>query len=202
MMMSGQIYIFSGPSGVGKSTIIQAIRKEIKGLGYSISHTSRAPRGRERNGSEYHFVSPEQFEAMIRNKEFAEWAKIYQDFYGTSWSSLRTVLEQDLDVIMDVDSQGARNIKNQYPAGVLVFILPPSLEELAARLRARATDEEPIIQSRISKAQEEIKNCVYYDYLIINDNLEEAVVEAQAVIRAERCRRPVRLPEIKERFGL
>ena len=200
--MSGQIYIFSGPSGAGKSTIIRAVDAEIRGLGYSISHTSRAPRGQERNGVEYHFVSQPQFEEMIRNKEFAEWAKVYRDFYGTSWNSLRTVLDQGLDVIMDVDSQGARNIKKQYPAGVLIFILPPSLEVLEARLRARATDEEAVIQSRIGKAQEEIRNCLFYDYLIINDRLEEAVAEAQAVIRAERCRQSIRLPQIKGRFGM
>jgi guanylate kinase len=200
--MPEQIYIFSGPSGAGKSTIIRAVYAEVRGLGYSISHTSRAPRGQERNGVEYHFVSPQEFEEMIRNKEFAEWAKVYRDFYGTSWNSLRTVLDQGLDVIMDVDSQGARNIKKQYPAGVLIFILPPSLEVLEARLRARATDEEAVIQSRIGKAQEEIRNCSFYDYLIINDRLEEAVIEAQSIIRTARCRPSVRLPQIRERFGV
>jgi guanylate kinase len=200
--MPERIYIFSGPSGVGKSTIIRAVDAEMRGLGYSISHTSRAPRGQEQNGVEYHFVSPQEFEEMIRNKEFAEWAKVYRDFKGTSWKSLRTVLDRGLDVIMDVDIQGARNIKKQYPAGVLIFILPPSLEVLEARLRARATDEEAVIQSRIGKAQEEIRNCFFYDYLIINDRLEEAVVEAQSVIRAERCRQAMRLPQIKGRFGM
>jgi len=115
---------------------------------------------------------------------------------------LCAVLDRGLDVIMDVDIQGARNIKKQYPAGVSIFILPPSLEVLEARLRARATDEEAVIQSRIGQAQEEIRNSSFYDYLIINDRLEEAVAEAQSVIRAERCRPSVRFPQIKERFGL
>jgi guanylate kinase len=200
--MPGQVYIFSGPSGVGKSTIIQAVRREIRGLGYSISHTSRAPRGQERDGVEYYFVSPECFEEMIRKNEFAEWARVYHDFYGTSWTSLRAVLEKGLDVIMDVDTQGAFNIQKQYLESVLIFILPPSLQVLEERLRVRATDEEETIRERIDKARAEIDHAIRYDYIIFNDQLEEAVMEAQSIIRAERCRRSTQLLKIKERFGI
>jgi guanylate kinase len=198
--MSGQIYVVSGPSGVGKSSIIRAVRQRIDGLGYSVSHTSRKPRGREVNGEDYHFVGREGFRRMIDRGEFVEWAKVYDDFYGTSRAGIQGEITKGLDVIMDVDVQGAKNIKKALTESVLIFILPPSLEVLKERLRQRGTDDEGVMRRRIEKATKEIRNCVWYDYLIFNDCLEEAVEETKSIIIAERCKRSQRLAKAGELF--
>jgi guanylate kinase len=196
--MSTQIYVVSGPSGVGKSSIIRAVRQRIDGLGYSVSHTSRKPRGREVNGVDYHFVGREGFQRMIDRGEFVEWAKVYDDYYGTSRVGIEGEIAKGLDVIMDVDAQGAKNIKKAVTESVLIFILPPSLEVLKERLRHRGTDDEGVMRRRIEKAKKEIQNCVWYDYLIFNDRLEEAVEEAKSVIIAERCKKSQRLAKAGE----
>lgn len=200
--MSGQIHVVSGPSGVGKSSIIQAVRQRIDGLGYSVSHTSRKPRGREVNGVDYHFVGREEFRRMIDQGEFLEWAKVYDDYYGTSRAGIQSEITKGLDVIMDVDFQGAKNIKKALSESVLIFILPPSLEVLKERLRLRGTDDEGVMRRRIEKATREIQNCVWYDYLIFNDRLEEAVEEIRSIIIAERCKRSQRLAKAGELFEL
>jgi guanylate kinase len=200
--MSGQIYVVSGPSGVGKSSIIRAVRQRIDGLGYSVSHTSRKPRGREVNGMDYHFVGREGFRRMIDQGEFVEWAKVYDDYYGTSRAGIRGEITKGLDVIMDVDVQGAKNIKKALTESVLIFILPPSLEVLKERLRHRGTDDEGVMRRRIEKATKEIQNCVWYDYLIFNDRLEEAVEETKSIIIAERCKRSQRLAKAGELFDV
>lgn len=200
--MSGQIYVFSGPSGVGKSTIIRLIRKNIADIGYSISHTSRAPRGKEKNGVEYNFVEKDTFENMIKNGEFVEWAPVYQDLYGTSFSSLNDQTDQGLDVILDLDSQGAKNIKSHYKDSILIYIMPPSLKVLEKRLRDRGTDKDDAISKRTNKASDELINCEWYDYIIINDNLQRAEKEAESIIRSNRCRTSRMLPLVKDRFRL
>jgi guanylate kinase len=200
--MPGQIYVVSGPSGVGKSSIIQAVRQSIDGLGYSVSHTSRKPRGREVNGVDYHFVDREAFRRMIDQGGFVEWAKVYNDYYGTSLLSLQSQILKGLDVIMDVDIQGAKNIKKAFEESVLIFILPPSLETLRKRLGHRGTDDERVIRKRIEKASKEIQSCVWYDYLVFNDRLEEAVEETKSIIIAERCRRSQRIGKAEELFNV
>lgn len=200
--MPGQLYVISGPSGTGKSTIIGRLREKIPELAYSISHTTRAPRGGEKDGVHYHFVDQGTFRRMIEDGAFAEWAMVYDDYYGTAYASIAKQVDQGVDVIMDLDPQGARNIKKAYQESILIFILPPSYGELEKRLRARATDEEKVIQSRFHKAREELKECVHYDYLIFNDDLDRAVSEAEAVITANRCKRARRLSEVEKVFHI
>jgi guanylate kinase len=200
--MPGQVYVFSGPSGSGKSTLIRAIRKTIPGLGYSISHTSRPPRGQEQDGVDYYFVEREAFRRMIDQGEFAEWAEVYHDYYGTSFSTLHGPAEKGLDVVMDVDVQGAKNIKRIFEDSVLIFVLPPSFQALEKRLKQRGTDGQAAIEKRIERASREIGNCRWYDYLIFNDSLEEAVLEASSIIIADRCRKARRLTKAEELFRL
>jgi guanylate kinase len=200
--MPGQIYVLSGPSGVGKSTLIRAVRERIEGLGYSISHTSRRPRGQERDGVDYYFVEREVFRRMIDQGEFAEWAEVYLDYYGTSFSSLKGPIDKGLDVIMDVDVQGAKNIQRTFKESVLIFVLPPSLQVLEERLKERGTDDKAALAKRIERASREIGNCVWYDYLIFNNVLEEAVQEASSIIIAERCKRAQRIAKAAEVFHL
>ena len=202
MSVAGSIFVVSGPSGVGKSTIIKGVRESVSMLGYSVSHTSRKPRGAEVDGVDYHFVNRDTFAGMIARGEFVEWAEVYSDYYGTSVSGIEGPTSQGLDIIMDVDAQGARNIKSHFEKSVLLYILPPSMEELEKRLKARRTEDEEAVQRRLGKAFKEMKNCLWYDYLIFNDELIRAVEEVRSVILAERCRRFRRLPKAREAFGL
>ena len=200
--MTGQIYVISGPSGVGKSTIIRGLRDKTSDMVYSISHTSREPRGKEEDGVHYHFVDRTTFRAMIEDGAFLEWARVYDDYYGTAFSSIEDQLDSGSDVIMDLDPQGAKNIKKAHPASILIFILPPSNEVLEKRLRDRGTEEEGAIQSRLQKAHRQLMECVHYDYLIVNDTLDKASSEAAAVITANRCTRARRLSEVEKTFKL
>jgi len=202
MSVTGSIFVVSGPSGAGKSTIIRHVRDKLSMLRYSVSHTSRKPRGTEVDGVDYHFVDRETFAALIGKGEFVEWAQVYEDYYGTSVSSLEEPTSQGLDVIMDVDVQGARNIRLRFENSALIYVLPPSLGELERRLKARKTEGEDAVRSRLGKALKEIKNCLWYDYLIFNDELTSAVEEMASVIIADRCRRSRRLPKAREVFGL
>lgn len=198
--MSGRLYVISGPSGAGKSTIIRLVRERVPGLGYSISHTSRAPRKGERNGVQYHFVDRNTFQKMIDQGAFVEWARVYQDYYGTSIEGLRGRLDEGLDVILDVDSQGAANIRKHFKESVLIYVLPPSFESLEKRLRGRATEDETVIRARFEQASGDIRNCARYDYLVFNDALDDAVRETEAIIIAERCRKSRRLPRVEKTF--
>ena len=200
--MSGQLFVISAPSGAGKSTILVAVRKRVPGLGYSISHTTRKPRGDERNGIDYHFVDDETFTEMIDEDAFVEWAKAYDNSYGTSSSGLQDLTASGLDVLMDVDILGGQNIKNRFPDSVLIFLLPPSLEILERRLRERGTDNEPVIRARMDSAADDIKNCVWYDYIIVNDKLEMAIDQVKSVIISRRCLTTRQLPEIRKLFDI
>jgi guanylate kinase len=199
--MSGQLFIISGPSGVGKSTIVAALGKSIDGLGYSVSHTSRSPRGSEVDGTDYHFVDKETFEGLIEAGAFVEWAEVYHDYYGTSFAAVNKQIASGVDVLLDVDPQGARNIKDHFENSVLIYILPPSLDVLEGRLKARGTDEESALKTRLENAAREIKECTWYDYIIINSDLDKAVGEVQAVVTAERCRSARREQTVKNIFA-
>jgi guanylate kinase len=200
--MTGQLFVISGPSGAGKSTVIRHLMERMDRLEYSVSHTSRAPREGERDGVHYHFVDADTFRRMIDEGAFVEWARVYRDYYGTSFSSLRGLTERGLDVVMDADSQGAANIRKHFRESVLIFLLPPSLEELERRLRERATDDEGVIRARFEKASGDIRNCAWYDYIVINDDLDEAIREAESIIVSERSSRSRRLPEVEKTFNL
>jgi guanylate kinase len=202
MSASGSVFVVSGPSGAGKSTLIRHVREAVSGLAYSVSHTSRKPRGVEMDGVDYHFVSRETFRRMIERGEFAEWAEVYRDFYGTSVSSLEGPTAQGLDVIMDVDVRGAAAIKARLRESILLYVLPPSMEELAKRLTARGTESGEVVRGRSEKAAEEIRNCLWYDYLIFNEDLSRASDEMKSVVMAERCRRSRQLPKARKIFDL
>lgn len=198
--MPAQLYVISGPSGVGKSTLVRQARNNVRDLGYTVSHTSRKPRSNEENGKDYHFVERETFQQMIKEKAFVEWAKVYDDYYGTSYAELDRQIKQGMDVILDIDVQGAGNIKNAFEKAVLIYILPPSLEELEDRLRNRATDDEPVIKKRLEMSIRELKNCDWYDYIIINHDLDDAAKRLEAIILAQRSRSSHMMEKIKTLF--
>ena len=200
--MRGRVFVISGPSGSGKSTIIRENRKRFQNLAYSVSHTSRRPRATETEGVEYFFVDRDTFRAMIDRNEFAEWAEVFQDYYGTSFRELKEKTSRGLDVIMDLDVQGAVNMRGAVKDCVLVFILPPSMEILEKRLRARGTDDSAAVARRMERASEEIMNARRYDYLVVNDSLERAVAEMGSIILADRCRIDRKLPEVEKFFDI
>lgn len=200
--MSGQLYVITGPSGVGKSTIIRRLRKKLPGIGYSVSHTTRKPRKNEADGVNYHFADRETFEGMIKEKAFVEWAEVYHDLYGTSFASLRSQTDQGLDVVMDLDSQGAKNIKGSFEDSVLIYILPPSLQVLEERLRGRASDDEVEIKARLDKARKEIESCGDYDYIIFNEDLNRTIDEVTAIIVSSRCHKSKCLARVEKTFGI
>ncbi len=198
----GKLFVISGPSGAGKSTIVRALRERVEGLGYSISHTSRKRRSNEKDGIDYHFVDNKRFEEMIEEGAFVEWAKVYDDYYGTSFASLNSQTDLGLDVALDLDAQGAKNIKGHFENSISVYVLPPSFEILEKRLKKRATDRESVIEARMEKALGEIRKAGWYEYIIINDDLENAVREMESLIRSERCRTARQAPRVRELFGI
>ena len=196
----GQLFVITAPSGTGKTTIIDIIRKKIEGIGYSVSHTTRPPRTGEVNGVHYYFVTRKDFEKMIEAHEFVEWAVIYDHLYGTSMSSVESTLSSGKDLLLDLDIQGAQEIKKQFPEATLIFILPPSLEILHERLQGRSSQDDTSIGLRMGKAAEEIRKCRDYDYLVINDDLNQAAREVEAIIIAQRAKTERRFPLVQKIF--
>ena len=183
--MAGKLIIFSAPSGSGKSTIINFLLKQQLNLAFSISATSRAPRGTEQHGVEYYFLSPEEFRQRIANDEFLEYEEVYENrFYGTLKAPIEKQLEEGVNVVFDVDVVGGCNIKKFYGERALsLFIQPPSIEELRNRLVGRATDAPEVIESRIAKAEYELGFADKFDVIIVNDNLEKAQQETLKVLQ-------------------
>lgn len=186
--MSGLLFVISGPSGVGKSTLRKAAVSGCSRLRYSISATTRAPRPEEQNGVDYWFISSEQFEEMKENNAFLEWARVHGNNYGTPRKPIQSSLSEGCDVILEIDIQGAQQVRRNFQDGIFVFIAPPSLQELEERLRWRKTDQEDDILMRMTNAHLELHSIRDYTYLIVNDVLDEAVAKLIAIIRAERCR--------------
>lgn len=183
----GILFVVSAPSGTGKTTICDRLLQILPDLKMSISHTTRKPREGEINGVDYHFVSKEIFQNMIDNEEFIEWAEVYENLYGTSKKTLKDLMETGCDILLDIDTVGAKNIKKVFPDSVLIFILPPSLEELHRRLINRKEDSNTI-EKRLSKARDEIAQYKFYDYVVINDQLERAINDILCIINAERLK--------------
>lgn len=200
--MKGRIFVLSGPSGSGKSTLIGGVRKRIDNLLYSISHTTRSPRLNEKNGVDYFFIDETTFKNMIEKDAFLEWARVYDDYYGTSCGSVEEKLNTGFDIILDIDIQGAKNIKEKINDCQLIYILPPSTEILEKRLLKRATDSPAVIERRIKQVNKELSNCKWYDYMIINDDLEKAINELEAIIIADRCSSERILTDIETKFGI
>jgi guanylate kinase len=183
--MKGKLFIFSAPSGAGKSTIVRHLMKQGLGLEFSISATSRAPREGEKDGREYHFISPEKFRAMIREGAFIEWEEVYTDqFYGTLISEVEKIWEQGKHAIFDIDVLGGLNLKKKYGnRACAIFIQPPSMEVLEQRLRARGSDDEASLNKRLGKARTELTYATRFDHIIINDTLEHALAEAEKIVK-------------------
>jgi guanylate kinase len=186
--MSG-VFIISAPSGSGKSTLVNRVREIVPGLKFSISYTTRAPRAGEQNGREYFFVSRAEFENMIKQNDFLEHAEVFGHYYGTARSFLSLAEREGKDLLLDIDVQGAAQIKSRIPQAVSIFILPPDRRELEKRLRARSLDAEPVIQRRLVTASREIENYEKYDYILVNDHLEESVDMLKSILLAERLKR-------------
>ena len=184
------VFIISAPSGSGKSTLVGKLRKQVSHLEFSISYTTRKARGAEQNGCEYFFVSREQFKEMIRKDEFLEYARVFEvDYYGTASRFLRKAQEHGNDLLLDIDVQGAAQIREKIPAAVSIFILPPNRSELEKRLRERGQNREDDIQRRLDDARREIENYEKYDYILVNDRLDESVEGLKAIVVSERLRR-------------
>jgi guanylate kinase len=182
------VYIISAPSGSGKSTLVNSVRKIIPGLDFSISYTTRPPRGNEQNGREYFFVQRAEFDQMLRNDEFLEHAEVFGHCYGTARRFLREAEKRGHDLLLDIDVQGAEQIKRKIPDAVSIFILPPNRQELEARLRHRSLDAENVIQTRLVTATREIENYAKYDYILVNDRLEDSIEALKSILLAERLR--------------
>lgn len=187
-MVQGTLYIVSAPSGAGKSSLIQALLKPqpLYDSQVSISHTTREKRLGEQHGEHYFFVSKEEFETMIREDVFLEYASVYGNYYGTSRLVIEQALVSGVDVFLDIDWQGAEQVRRLMPKARSIFILPPSTDELSRRLRGRGQDSDVIIASRMAKAVEQMRHYADYDYLIVNDDFELALSDLKTIVRAER----------------
>ena len=184
--MSGNLIVVAAPSGGGKTSLVNALLGEDPELVLSISFTTRAPRPGEQNGREYHFVDPATFEAMLERGEFLECAEVHGNRYGTSQKWIEEMRDCGKDVVLEIDWQGAQQVRGLYPGTITVFILPPSMTDLEHRLRSRAQDSEAVIRGRLDNAVEEISHALEFDYVIINNKFEEARRDLAAVVRAAR----------------
>jgi guanylate kinase len=188
--MAGILFIISAPSGSGKSTLVAQVRSLVEGLEFSVSYTTRAPRGSETDGREYYFTERETFRQMVENGEFLEWAEVFGNYYGTALSALEHARTAGKDLILDIDVQGAVQIMERLPEAVSIFILPPSPEVLEMRLRNRSLAEPTIsegdLERRLSQAREEIKKVWDYKYALVNDVLDQATAEMRAIVLCER----------------
>lgn len=184
----GNLFIISAPSGAGKSTLINALLKQDADMQLSVSHTTRSPRPGETDGVQYHFTDVSSFKQLIAQDQFIEWAEVFGNYYGTSKAALADKLAQGIDVFLDIDWQGARQIKQQLPFVTSIFILPPSVEALEQRLNQRGQDSAEVITGRMAKARDEISHANEYDYWVVNDDLELAVQQFSGIIQSQRLK--------------
>ncbi|MBI2527236.1 MAG: guanylate kinase [Candidatus Rokubacteria bacterium] len=200
MKRRGALVVVSAPSGAGKTTLCHEVRSVVPDLYYSVSYTTRAPRSGERNGRDFHFVTASEFTVLRERDELAEWAQVHGHLYGTPARALEGALSRGLDVLLDIDTHGARQLRQRYPEAVSVFIMAPSLAELDARLRERKSDAPGDIARRLARAREEMAAWREYHYLIINRDVKDAVDQLATIIQAERCRTSrltLRFPDVE-----
>jgi len=202
MKREGILYIISAPSGAGKTSLCKEVINNHPDLRHSVSYTTRLARPGEEHGRDYFFVSKSEFEEMVVAGEFAEWAEVHGNLYGTALKTLDGFRTSGIDVILDIDCQGARQLKERYAGGVFIFILPPSFNELRRRLDFRNSDSAEVIARRLECASLEMKEARWYDYIIVNDVFRKAVTELEAIIVAERCRTARVLEAASEMFEL
>ncbi|SFS50892.1 guanylate kinase [Marininema halotolerans] len=185
----GLLIVLSGPSGAGKGTVCSALRTFAPELVYSVSATTRKPREGEVDGVNYFFKSRQEFEGMIEEDQLLEWAQYVNNYYGTPREFVEEQLEQGKDVLLEIEVQGAKQVKKRFPEGVFIFLLPPSLKELASRIRGRGTETEEVVRHRMSAAEQELGEVEYYDYVVVNDRVEDACDRVRSILTAEHCRR-------------
>lgn len=184
----GNLYVVAAPSGAGKSSLVKALMELDSRVAPSISHTTRAPRGQEFHGREYYFVSQDTFDQMVVQQAFLEWAEVHGNRYGTSKQVIEQRMAQGADVVLEIDYQGAIQVKRIYPNAVLVFILPPSLEELRSRLERRAEDSPEVIELRLQNAAIEMQHAHEFDFVIINELFDRALFDLKAIVHAQRLK--------------
>lgn len=185
-MEEGLLVVISGPSGVGKGTVCSTLLKTSPELSLSVSMTTRSPRGGEKEGVNYFFASKDKFRQLVEEEAFLEWAEVYGDFYGTPKKLIVEKRRQGKDVLLEIDTQGARQVKKTFPAGLFIFLLPPSLQELKSRITKRGTEKEEVIKKRLNLVLEELNSLDIYDFVIVNDNVGKAVADIKSILRAEK----------------
>jgi len=188
MKRQGVLYVISAPSGAGKTSLCKEIIDIFPGLRHSVSYTTRPIRTGEQDGKDYRFVSRQEFDRMIGEGAFAEWAEVHGNRYGTSIAALDACRKGGEDILLDIDCQGAKQIREKYGEGVFIFILPPSMDELRRRLLHRNTDTSEIIENRLRNAEGEIREASWYDYIVVNDDFVRALEQLKSIVDAERCR--------------
>jgi guanylate kinase len=188
------VFIISAPSGSGKSTLVHRLLKSDPNLAFSVSYTTRAPRPGEKNAVDYNFLSRVEFEQRLAHNEFLEYAEVYGNYYGTHRTSIDNAVQNHKDLVLDIDVQGARQLKVAIPEAIGIFVLPPSRQVLEQRLRARSQDSKEVIQRRLKAAAEEVRNYIQYDYVLINREIEESAAKLATIVQAERMRK-VRMQE-------
>jgi len=191
------VFIISAPSGSGKSTLTSGLIRTVPNLRFSVSYTTRAPRSEEKNGEAYFFINREEFQRRISQGEFLEFAEVFGNYYGTHISELERAARDGYDLVLDIDVQGARQLKEKIPAGVSIFILAPSRQVLEERLRARGQDSDAVIQRRLREAAEEIRNYFRYDYVLVNHEVETSIDTLVSIVKATRSRRDRMEDEIR-----
>jgi len=188
MNYPGNLFVVAAPSGAGKSSLVKALMEVDAGVRPSVSHTTRAPRGQEAHGREYHFVDDAAFDALIAAGDFLEWAQVHSNRYGTSRQAIEARMAAGADVVLEIDWQGALQIRRRFANAVLIFVLPPSWEELRARLTRRGEDSAGTIELRLRNAREELAQARHFDYVIINEIFERALFDLQAIVHAQRLK--------------
>lgn len=198
MKSKGMLFVVSAPSGAGKTTLSEKITETVENIYHSVSHTTRHPRPGEIDGKHYHFISKDKFEEMLKMGDFIEWALVHDNYYGTSIRNLDIVEREQKDLLLVIDVQGAEQLRKKYKNGCYIFILPPSMKVLEERLRKRGVDSKDDIKIRLKTAKEEIHHYKTYNYIIVNDDIDEAVNQLRSIILAERCRYPGFIPELPD----
>jgi len=202
MKREGLILIISAPSGAGKTTLCRRLLERFPNIKESISYTTRYPRPGEVDGVDYFFVSREQFKVMVAEDAFAEWAEVHGNLYGTALATVEDARKNGIDLVLDIDCQGARKLKEQIERCIYVFILPPSMEELRNRLNGRSSDAPEVIEQRIRRASDEIREARWYDYIIINDNLDQAFDELRSIVLANELKTFRMLEQVSKLFDI